>query len=82
MSLDFFSLGKRRLRCDIIAVYSFLKAGTGGESDDVSLLTSNMTQGNGMKLQSGSSDGTLGRGLSLREWLVTGTGSPGKRSCP
>lgn len=82
MSLGFFSLRKRRLSGDVLAVYSFLKAGTGRESDNLlSLLTSNKTQGNEMKLQRASSDWTLGKGLSLTVWQVTGAGSPGKRSC-
>ncbi|KAJ7416270.1 hypothetical protein WISP_72699 [Willisornis vidua] len=53
-SLGFFSLEKRRLRCDLIAADTLLKVGNAGRGADfLSLETSSRTQGNEMKLHQG-----------------------------
>ena len=51
-SVCLFSLGKRRLRGDLIVVYSFLTRGSGGAGADLFsvVLSSDRTRGHGVRL--------------------------------
>ena len=69
-------LEKRRLRGDFITVYNFPLRGNGETGADLfSIISSDRTHGNGVKLSLGW---TSGRGSLPGEWLHTGTGSPVK----
>lgn len=64
--LGLFSLEKRTLRGDLLAVYNFLKESNVGEGADLPLLTSYRIQGNGLKLCQGKFR------LEVREKFFTG----------
>ena len=78
-SLGLFSIGKGRLRADLIRIYSFLtRGGRGAGTDLSSLVANNRTQGNGRRCGRGGLGWILGKGSSPKGWWSTGTGSPGR----
>ena len=71
----------RREGCRVTSLQSTTSSrGAAEEEVLISLVTRHRTWGNQWSCIRGSSDWTLGKSLSQRGWLVTGTGSPGKWS--
>ncbi|PKU36760.1 cd99 antigen-like [Limosa lapponica baueri] len=75
-------LEKRRPRGALMAVYTFLTGGSGAGGADLSLVTSDRTQENGMKLRQGKFRLGIRKSSFTERWSAPGTGSSGKRSWP